>query len=143
MSKLGLAISIAAKSFEGKLDKGGRPYILHCLHVMNEVEHYKDDELSIIAVLYDLIEDTEYTLSDLHHYGFSERVKTGIAYLTKPKDIKYIAYIHELKKCSDAVKIKLVDLKHNIDLTRIKIVSINDYNRLQKYLNAYDVLNYD
>ena len=68
---LAKAITVAAASFATKLDKGGHPYILHCLKVM-EYLHTHDDELKCIAVLHDIVEDTEMTYEELQEMGFTK-----------------------------------------------------------------------
>ena len=75
------AIAITAEAFLGETDKGGQPYILHCLHVMNVIskQNGKDPELMQIAVMHDLVEDTKYSLIDLKKMGFSFRVVAGVA----------------------------------------------------------------
>lgn len=68
MSNLSVAISIAANGFKNKYDKGGQPYILHCLRVMNDL-HTRDEELQSIAVLHDCIEDGVCTVEDMQEYA--------------------------------------------------------------------------
>jgi (p)ppGpp synthase/HD superfamily hydrolase len=84
---LSLAISIASKAFEGLLDRGGRPYILHCLWVMNKVRHL-GPKYMIVAVLHDLIEDTFWTIEMLRGIGFPEDVLEAIDLLTHKDDLK-------------------------------------------------------
>lgn len=141
MSDLGTAIAIAAQAFKNKKDKGGKPYILHCLHVMNKMKYHNDEELMIIAVLHDLIEDTEYTSAVLKTIGFSDRVLNALMYLTHHKDDDYMDYIEAMKMhCNDAVLVKLQDLRHNSDITRMKGLRDKDFKRLEKYHKAYSFL---
>ena len=138
-NNLGLAISIAATAFEDKCDKGGNPYILHCLHVMNQMPE-DDKELRIIAVLHDLIEDTTWTLDMLKDYGFSNRVIWGVQALTHESDVEYMKYIERISFNEDATKVKMADLRHNADIMRMKGLRKKDFERLQKYFTAYEYL---
>lgn len=134
---LGLAISIMAEAFKDKTDKGGRPYSLHCLHVMNSISVYDDEELMIIAVLHDLIEDTDWTFDRLAALGFSERVRVGLAFLTHIDGIPYDEYIRNMVNSLDAVRVKIADLRHNSDITRIKGLRDKDFARIAKYHKSY------
>ena len=132
------AISIAASSFEGKFDRGGAPYILHCLHVMHKVRH--DPILMIIAVLHDLVEDTKWTFDDLCAEGFSDRVIAALDCLTHRGGECYDDYITRISLNPDAIVVKLADLKHNSDITRMKGLRTKDFERLEKYSRAYALL---
>jgi len=136
MSKLSIAISITAKAFEGKTDRAGKPYILHCLRVMNGVNQ-DDEDLMCAAVMHDLIEDTEITISDLTKLGFSDKV-TGILHLvTHQKETLYDEYIKAISVSKEATQIKLADLKDNSDITRLKGLRKKDLDRIEKYHRAY------
>lgn len=134
---LGLAISIMAEAFKDRVDKGGMPYALHCLHVMNSVAVYNDEDLMIIAVLHDLIEDTDWTFDRLAALGFSERVRVGLAFLTHQEEVEYDEYIRNMVNSLDAVRVKIADLRHNSDITRIKGLRAKDFERIGKYHRSY------
>lgn len=97
MNKLALAISITAKAFENKLDKGGQPYILHCLRVMNAVDD--DEDTKCGAVMHDLMEDTDekseinYTFELLTKLGFSDKT-IGILHLVTHQKSTEIGRAH-------------------------------------------------
>ena len=135
------AIAIAAKEFEGKHDKGGNPYILHCLHVMHKVGP-DDHELMIIAVLHDLVEDTPWTFTHLRNVGFSDRVIDALKLLTHDTDVPYEDYIKAIATNEDSRKVKLEDLKHNSDITRMKGLRKKDFDRLEKYHRSYEYLRF-
>lgn len=141
---LATAIRLAAEAFEGSIDKGGKPYILHCLRVMNAVDQ-NDEELMCIAVLHDLIEDKgdKYTFEELRSvYGFSERVVNTIAVLTHDKNVSnYEEYIKYIGINKDAVAVKLADLKDNSDITRLKGLRKKDFDRMERYHKAFIYLN--
>lgn len=130
------AIRIASEAFEGVYDKGGQPYILHCLYVMNQMCE-NDYELRSIAVMHDLIEDTEWTIGDLYNEGFSDRVVQGVMTMTHLIDESYEDYIKRISCNDDARRVKMADLKHNSDITRLKGVRKKDFARLEKYSKAY------
>jgi len=141
MNKLALAISITAKAFENKLDKGGQPYILHCLRVMNAVDD--DEDTKCGAVMHDLVEDTDekseinYTFELLTKLGFSDKT-IGIMHLvTHQKSTDYMEYIKAIAVSDEATKIKLADLRDNSDITRLKGLGKKDLDRMEKYHRAY------
>lgn len=137
--QLARAIQIASKEFAGVLDKGGVPYILHCLKVM----HYlKTDDLELMAaaVLHDIIEDTDVTYDDLRHEGFSARVIEAVRAMTKVKGQTYEEYKAQVKVNPDAVRIKMADLRHNSDIRRLKGITEKDVKRVEKYMKFYNEL---
>ncbi len=136
MSKLGLAISIAAKAFENKTDKSGVPYILHCLFVMDKVKHLGDVAM-ICAILHDLIEDTDWTLSQLTELGFSDEVIGILHLLTHKKETDYDEYIKAIAVSKIAKEIKKADLEHNSNITRLKGLRKSDFDRIEKYHRSF------
>ncbi|XZF12733.1 HD domain-containing protein [Chitinophagaceae bacterium MMS25-I14] len=136
---LAKAIALAAQAFENKTDKSGEPYILHCLRVMNGVA--PDPELMQMAILHDIVEDTETSLQDLRDMGFSERVVEGISLLTHRHEQSYDDYIKTISGNKDATTVKLADLRDNTNITRLKSLRPKDLERLEKYHRAYTHLN--
>lgn len=136
---LSKAISIVAKAFEDKFDKGGQPLILHCLRVMNGVDQ-NDEELMCIAVMHDLLEECpEYVVHDLEMQGFSTRVFRAVRTLTRDADETYDDYISRVALNTDAKKVKLADLRDNMNLTRVKDVSkvpIKRYHKAYTFLSS-------
>lgn len=139
MATLDRAISIAAQAFEGKFDKGGQPYILHCLHVMNRVKRYGDQAM-IAAVLHDLIEDTDWTAERLLEEGFDKQTVSLIVLLTHIDSEDYQDYIMRISNSKIAREIKMADLRHNSDIHRMKGLREKDFERLEKYHKAYSYL---
>lgn len=133
---LGLAIKIASEVFVNKKDKGGNPYILHCLRVMNGVSSY-GEEVQIIAVLHDVPEDTDVCINTLRAYGFSERILTALDLLHHREKDPYEDYIKKLAFNADAKAVKIEDLKDNSNITRLKGLRKKDFDRLEKYHKAY------
>lgn len=134
------AIQVASLKHEGQKDKSGNPYIFHLLHVMNNVEGL---ETKIVAVLHDILEDTDMTREELLLLGFSESIVDAIEILTKPKQQVYMDYIKNVNRNKIAKEVKLVDLKHNMDLTRLEDITEKDLKRSEKYFKAYKYLNID
>ena len=131
------AIELAKQHHEGQTDKAGKPYINHPLRVMNQVE---SEEEKIVAVLHDIVEDTNISLNDLRNEGFSEEVVSAVECLTKQDGENYDSYIERISFNPLAVKIKLADLEDNRDLTRLPEVTDKDLERLEKYDKALEKL---
>jgi len=136
---LSRAIRIMAIVFETITDKGGAPYSLHCLHVMNKMDQ-TDYELMAIGVLHDVIEDSHYTFDDLRDLEFSERIVDGVKALTHEPHVPYMDYIKIIAQNPDARKVKMADLRHNSDIMRMKGLREKDFKRLEKYHIAYEYL---
>ena len=131
------AIELAKQHHEGQTDKAGKPYIEHPLRVMNQVE---SEEEKIVAVLHDIVEDTDISLDDLRSEGFSEEVVSAVECLTKQDGENYDSYIERISFNPLAVKIKLADLEDNRDLTRLPEVTDKDLERIEKYDKALEKL---
>ena len=131
------AIELAKQHHEGQTDKAGKPYIEHPLRVMNQVE---SEEEKIVAVLHDIVEDTDISLDDLRNEGFSKEVVDAVECLTKQDDENYDSYIERISFNPLAVKIKLADLEDNRDLTRLPEVTDKDLERIEKYDKALENL---
>lgn len=138
MNKLAQAIAFAANVFAESTDKGGKPYILHCLRVMNNVDQ-NDEELMIIAVLHDVAEDfpEKWPVSFFTKNGYSDRVTSALSLLTHNKGVPYDDYIKAISNNLDATRVKLADLKDNSDITRLKGIGKKDFDRMEKYSKAY------
>ena len=131
-------LELVLKLFNGKFDKSGIPYINHLLKVYEGVSDYQE---KIIALLHDVLEDTEITVLDLKNFGYDDEIISILLYLTKQKGEYYPDYIERIINSENihALNIKLSDLKHNMDITRIKNPTVNDYERVSKrYEPAYN-----
>ena len=133
---LGKMIVIATNAHDGQFDRGGRPYILHPLAVMQMLKT-DDEELQCIAVGHDVIEDTKVTYSELIEAGISQRVIDGIRALTKVPGETYDEYKARVLANPDARKVKKQDLRHNTDIRRLRGVSEKDFDRIAKYHRFY------
>ncbi|EOU2089979.1 GTP pyrophosphokinase [Clostridium perfringens] len=131
-------MKLASIKHYGQKDKANKPYLFHLLYVMDNVN---DLNAKIVGVLHDILEDTDITRNDLLNYGFSEDIVLAVEVLTKSKNQKYMEYIENIK-CNDiARRVKLIDLKNNMNLTRLSEISDKDLKRNIKYLEAYKRLN--
>lgn len=130
--QLALAVKLAAEGHMNQKDKGGNPYILHPIKVMHYLKT-NDMELMAIAVMHDLLEDTNMIAADLVILGFSQRVIGGVVRLTKVKGQKPQDYLKGILMCEDACRVKLCDLRHNTDICRLPEITEKDCIRLQKY----------
>jgi len=147
MSTLDIAIQIASKAHEGGVDKSGLPYILHPLHLMNELKkkNMSMDHL-IVAVLHDVVEDTYVTIQDLIDLDFKDDVRIAVSIMTHTKGVSYEDYIDLISTNEIAKAVKLEDLKHNLDVIRRVIPEYTITNekkfmkRILKYTKAYDKL---
>ena len=131
------AISIASLAHAGQFDKGGEPYILHPLRVMMK---FKDDKQRIVAVLHDVIEDTNVTDMNLIIQGLDIDLLNVILTLTRNKNESYDEYIDRISKDEFAIEVKLADLEDNMDMSRIKNPTGKDYDRVVKYGKAREKL---
>lgn len=133
---LGLGIRIAVRAHGSALDKAGRPYILHPLTVMNRLMHL-GDVYATVGILHDVTEDTDVTLGDLGNEGFPTEVLDALALLHHWKGVSYDTYIKALATNEIATRVKLADLTHNSDLTRLKGLTEKDFRRMEKYSRAF------
>jgi (p)ppGpp synthase/HD superfamily hydrolase len=124
------AIEIATKAHAGQIDKAGQPYISHPLAVMAKMDK---PETKIVAVLHDVIEDSDVTIADLIDQGFPSLITEAIAAITKLDAELYEDYILRVKSNAIACEVKIADIKHNMDLSRIANPTIKDFQRLEKY----------
>lgn len=139
MSTIGSLIALAAARFEGKVDKSGRPYILHCLKVMHYLKS-DDDELNMMAIGHDLFEDTKTTREELRQLGYSERVINGITNLTRLPGETEEEYTARIMSSVDSIRVKLADLRHNSDIRRLKGIRPKDLERIEKYHRMHLIL---
>lgn len=132
---LPIADSIAEKAHEGQVDKGGHPYIKHPRHVASQVE---ETGAKIVALLHDVVEDTDFTLEDLERAGFPDDIVNSVRVITRTPDRTYMGYIRYLKRDHFAREVKMADLRHNMDESRLKHpLTYEDKKRLAKYHRAY------
>ena len=137
MSNLSTAIAIAAKAHEGQVDKGGRPYILHPLRVMLAVQ---GEHAQMAAVLHDVIEDTDVTVKDLADAGIPEPVIAAVIALTRLPGMSRMDAARMAATDPIAMRVKIQDLRDNMDLRRIPRPGPKDYARVAEYNAAWNYL---
>ena len=129
------AKAIATSAHEGQVDKAGKPYIEHPMRVMNMG---KTVEEKIAGVLHDVVEDSDWTFEMLEKEGIPKDVMDALRCVTKLSENEdYDHFIERVKTNPLAVKVKLSDLKDNMDITRLGEVTEKDLDRLNKYIRAY------
>lgn len=131
-----LALNIAYKAHTGQLDRSGLPYIFHPYHL---AEQMTDELTCAIALLHDVVEDTDVTLEELAKL-FPPEVVEGVRLMTHTDDTDYFDYVRNIKG-TVAEPVKRADLAHNSDLSRLDTVTEKDILRLEKYKRAVRILN--
>lgn len=131
------AMKLCFEAHKDQLDKSGTPYVMHPLHV---AEQMPDETTTVVALLHDVVEDTDYTLEDITAAGFPKVVTDALTLLTHDETVPYLEYVAALKDNPIAKCVKLADLEHNSNLSRIDHPTAEDYLRVQKYEKAMDFL---
>ena len=132
-----IAMKIAFDAHKDQVDKTGLPYIFHPFHL---AEQMTDEVTTCVALLHDVIEDTAVTFDDLAEKGFPAEVIDALRLLTHDPVVPYMDYVAEIKKNPVAATVKLADLRHNSDTTRLDVVDEKALERVEKYAKAIDFL---
>ena len=132
-----IALKLCFEAHKDQIDKSGMPYVFHPFHL---AEQMADENTTIVALLHDVIEDTEYTLDDLRNFGFAEDVLSAISLMTHADDVPYMEYVEKIKTNPIAKAVKLADLKHNSDMSRLDRITQIDEERAKKYKQAIELL---
>ena len=135
LTKKALKLSFAAH--KDQLDKSGMPYVYHPFHVAEQME---TEETVVVALLHDVVEDTDYTLEDLKAMGFPDSLTEALALMTHDDSVPYLDYVAKLKGNSIARAVKLADLRHNSDISRLDKVDEKALERVEKYKKAIALL---
>lgn len=132
------AMIICYDQHAGQKDKSGLPYIFHPFHVAEQMD---DEESTIVALLHDVIEDTDMTIDKLREEGFNEDVLEALTYMTHDDKDDYLDYVRKIRGNPIATKVKLADLKHNMDESRLDHDPTDkDKARIEKYRKAKLIL---
>ena len=131
------AMKIAFEAHKEQVDKTGIPYIYHPIHL---AEQMSDEASACVALLHDVVEDTDVTLEQLQAEDFTPEILDAIRLMTHDESVPYMDYVREIKKNPIAAKVKLADLKHNSDVTRLDHVDEKSKIRAEKYQKAIDIL---
>ena len=135
--KTKMALKLCFEAHKEQVDKSGMPYVFHPFHL---AEQMNTEETTIVALLHDLVEDTDYTIEDLVDMGFDKSITDAIALMTHTDNVAYMDYVRAIKDNPIAKTVKLADLKHNSDLTRLETVDEKALSRREKYLKAIAIL---
>ena len=131
------ALKLCYEAHKDQVDKTGVPYVFHPFHV---AEQMKDEATTVVALLHDVVEDTDYTLDDIAAEGFGQDIVDAVALMTHEDDVPYLDYVAKLKGNPIARAVKLADLAHNSDLSRLGEIDLETRKRLVKYEKAAALL---
>ena len=131
------AIRLCFDAHKDQVDKSGMPYVLHPFHL---AEQMVDEITTVVALLHDVVEDTDYTLEDIRALGFPEEVVAALTLLTHDPAVPYMEYVARIGRDPVARAVKLADLGHNSDITRLDRVTQKDLDRVEKYREAMGIL---
>ena len=127
------AIAIAEKQHAGQVDKAGRPYMEHPLRVMQAMSN---DAERIVAILHDVIEDTDFSLDQLAAEGFPGYILEALDAVTRRDSETYEAFVARAATNPIGRRVKYADLQDNADLARIAAPTAADIARTEKYHRA-------
>ena len=127
------ALRIFFEAHKNQTDKSGMPYVYHPFHL---AEQMKDEYSTCVALLHDVVEDSETSLNDLIEAGFPKEVTDAIALMTHDERVPYLEYVAEIKNNPIARVVKLADLRHNSDLSRLDKIDEKTNERVKKYEQA-------
>lgn len=131
------AMLLAYRAHLNQYDKSGMPYIFHPFHL---AEMMPDEITAATALLHDVVEDTAVSFSDLEQEGFPKEVIDALRLLTRHDGLDYFEYIAQIKNSPIARAVKIADLKHNSDLSRLDTVDEKAVKRFKKYQKALEIL---
>ena len=131
------AMKLCFDAHKDQVDQSGMPYVFHPFHLAEQM----DDEISTVcALLHDVVEDSDITFENLAKMGFSGEIIDVLKLLTHAEEVPYMDYVREIKKNPTATKVKIADLKHNSDTTRLDVVDEWAIKRNEKYAEALRIL---
>ena len=131
------ALKLCFEAHKDQIDKSEMPYVFHPFHL---AEQMTDEDTTVVALLHDVVEDTDYTIEDLREMGFSEKVIEAISLMTHESDVEYMDYVAQIKTNPIAKTVKLADLRHNSDMSRFNSITPYDLVRAEKYKRAIELL---
>ncbi|MBQ2955682.1 MAG: GTP pyrophosphokinase [Clostridia bacterium] len=131
------ALSLCFTAHKDQLDKSGMPYVFHPFHL---AEQMTDEYTAIAALLHDVVEDTDYSFADLARMGFPEEVISALRLLTHDPAVPYMEYVAQIKQNPIARAVKLADLRHNSDMSRLDEITPYALARAEKYKAALRLL---
>lgn len=131
------AMKLAYTAHHGQVDKSGIPYIFHPMHL---AEQMQDEYTTCVALLHDVVEDTDVTLDTLANI-FPKDIVDAVALMTHQKGEPYLDYVARIKENPIARAVKLADLQHNSDQSRLENADAATLARYrEKYSKAFEIL---
>ena len=130
------AMQIACRAHAGQTDKAGYPYIHHPLHL---AEQMTEEYAVCAALLHDVMEDTDVSEQELAQVMPAE-VMEALRLLTHDESVPYMDYVRAISHNPIARAVKLADLAHNSDLSRLDEVTPKALSRMEKYAAAMALL---
>lgn len=131
------AMKIAFEAHREQRDKSGVPYIFHPVHL---AEQMTDEATVCVALLHDVVEDTDMSFEDLRAEGFPAEIIDALRLMTHDESVPYLDYVAAIKDNIIARTVKLADLRHNSDLSRLDYVDEAALARIEKYRRAIELL---
>ena len=131
------AMKLCFEAHKDQVDKSGLSYVLHPIHLAEQMD---SEEVACVALLHDVMEDTELSVDDIRAAGMSEPVVEALLLMTHDSEVGYMDYVAKLSENPLARKVKMADLRHNMDLSRLDEVTDADLARVEKYKRAYSLL---
>ena len=131
------AMQVCFAAHKEQVDKSGLPYVFHPFHL---AEQMTEEDAVCVALLHDVVEDSSYTLANLEAMGFPKAVVEGVARMTHDPAVPYMDYVAAIGRHPVARAVKLADLRHNSDLSRLDTVTDRDLQRAEKYAAAIALL---
>ena len=124
------AMKLAFEKHNKMVDKAGIPYIIHPILVAEKMD---DEDSTVVALLHDVVEDTDLSIEDIKRMGFNEKITDALKVLSHDDNVEYLEYIKQVAKNDIAKKVKIADIKHNSDLTRLR----NNPELIEKFSQKY------
>lgn len=131
------ALRLCFDAHRDQTDKSGMPYVFHPFHLAEQMD---TEETTIVALLHDVVEDSSYTLEDLKEMGYPASVIDALALMTHDPSVPYMEYVKAISTSAIASRVKLADLKHNSDLSRLNKIDEKALARVEKYAAAIKLL---
>lgn len=132
-----IALQICFDAHKEQTDKSGVPYVFHPFHL---AEQMTSETACVCALLHDVMEDTPITREELEKAGIPEECTDVLMLLCHREDVPYMDYVKALAKNKIAREVKIADLRHNSDLSRLSVVDERALARVEKYKLALNYL---
>lgn len=133
------AMKLCFEAHKDQVDKAGIPYIFHPISLAERFGEGQETE-TCVALLHDVLEDTNYTVDNIRAAGMNEEVIEALLLLNHDPKVEYMDYIRHLSKNNIARHVKIYDLQHNSNLSRLEKVTKKDLKRVEKHKEALRIL---